>query len=440
MNKAEEGYRGKALEFLKRYGVEVGDLISICSIDGELEGTLIPRYAYADDEHIVIKLKNGYNLGVRIDKIKNIIRRAKGEKPRFTKAPLPKFDPNLPLISIISTGGTIASRIDYRTGAVYPALSAEDLYSVVPEIGNYANVDAEILMSLYSENITPKDWGLMAKKIHEKIQKGVKAVIITHGTDTLGYTAAALSFALRGLPIPVILVGAQRSSDRPSSDAATNLIGATILGTRGNLKGVFVVMHDGLSDDRLAVHIGTKVRKNHTSRRDAFESVNIAPIAYIEKENIVQNYSVDEKEGLIIRPDFEEKVALIKFYPNMNPKIIDFFIDEGYRGIVLEGTGLGHVSSRCYESLKRAIKEGLLVCMTSQCIWGRVRMTVYDTGRDLLSLGILPLEDMLPETAYVKLSWVLANSNSIEEAKELMLKNLAHEYTLTSSLEKRSKY
>jgi len=434
----EEGYRGRALDLIKSYKVEVGDFVSLQLEDTIIEGTLIPRYLYADDSHLVIKLKNGYNIGIRVDRIKGIKRIAKGEKPKFIRGDLPKFSDKLPLVALISTGGTIASRIDYRTGAVYPALSAEDLYSVIPEIANYANIDAEILMSIYSENITPEDWSLMAKKIYEKIKKGVKGIIITHGTDTLGYTSAALSFALRGLPLSVVLVGAQRSSDRPSSDAASNLMGALLLITKGDLKGVYVVMHDGLSDDRLAVHIGTKVRKNHTSRRDAFESVNVPPIAYIEKGEIKKNYNLDPfYNELIFNPDFESKVALIKFYPNMDPKILDFLVEEGYKGIIIEGTGLGHVSSKCYGSIKKAIEKGVIVGMSSQCIWGRVRMTVYETGRDLLNLGVLPLGDMLPETAYVKLSWVLANSKSLEEAKELMLRNLAHEYHLTSYLEKR---
>ena len=202
-----------------------------------------------------------------------------------------------------------------------------------------------------------------------------------------------------------------------------------------------MVMHSGMSDDILAVHLGTKVRKNHTSRRDAFESVNATPVAYLkgtEIENITPNLPPRRGDkDFDVKPNFDTKVALVKFYPNFDPDVIGYFIEKGYRGIVLEGTGLGHVSKYCYEKLKEAKDRGLLVAMTSQCIWGRVRMTVYDTGRDLLNMGVIPLEDMLPETALVKMMWALGNSDNTEEAKSLMRRNIAGEINYRSDLEKR---
>jgi glutamyl-tRNA(Gln) amidotransferase subunit D len=433
------GYRGPALRVLQEAQVSVGDLVRVETHRGTFEGYLMPRYSYADDRHVVIKLKSGYNIGLRVDEGLQVIRLAPGKAPAFTAPPRPEVDPQLPRVAIISTGGTIASRIDYRTGGVHPALSAEDLYSLVPELAEYARVDAEVLFSLYSENLLPEHWRAMAAKVEEKVRAGYRGVVLTHGTDTMGYTAAALSFALQGVPIPVVLVGAQRSSDRPSSDAATNLIGAVRVAATAPFSGVYVVMHAGLGDDLLAVHRGTKVRKNHTSRRDAFESVNERPVAYL-RDGVLEPVA----EGLptrgaasdfMAKPDFEERVALVKFYPGFDPRILEHLLDLDYRGIVLEGTGLGHVSHRCFEALRKAQDQGVLVAMTSQCIWGRVRMTVYDTGRDLLALGVLPLGDMLPETAYVKMAWVLANTHTLDEARELMLRPLAGEINPRSPIE-----
>jgi glutamyl-tRNA(Gln) amidotransferase subunit D len=268
------------------------------------------------------------------------------------------------------------------------------------------------------------------------IAEGYDGIIIAHGTDTMHYTSAALSFALQNLPIPVVLVGSQRSSDRPSSDAASNLIGATLFASHANVAGVFVAMHASSSDDKIAVHIGTRVRKNHTSSRDAFESIDINPIALIDLNsrsidmNNNNSSSIalprDKKRTPYVKSRFDERVALIKFHPNFDPSIIDHLVAKGYRGLIIEGTGLGHVSKYCFDSLRNAIEHNMLVYMTSQCIWGRLRMTVYDTGRDLLSIGVIPL-NMLSEVAYAKLSWALANF-SLEEAKEVMLKDIAMEF------------
>lgn len=438
------GYRGDSLKLLGEYQVSIGDSIVIETDKAIYEGILMPRYEFADDQHIVIKLKNGYNIGINIKRIKNIIKKSeKEELIPITQLPPISIDRNLPKVSIVSTGGTIASRIDYRTGGVHPALSASDLYNAIPELSKYAQINTEILFNLYSENIEASHWKAMAIKIAEKIKEGFQGVVITHGTDTMGYTSAALSFALINLPIPVAIVGSQRSSDRPSSDAALNLIGGVVLAAKAPFSGVYVVMHSSMNDDILAVHLGTRVRKNHTSRRDAFESIDISPVAYIKNGNVekVLNNLPMRKEDCNYQPraNFDNRVALLKFYPNFDPSIIEYLIDRGYKGIVLEGTGLGHVSNKCYPALKKAIDNGLLVMMTSQCIWGRVRMTVYETGRDLLKIGVIPLEGMLPETALVKAMWVLANTNNQEDAKKLMLMNLVGEYAQRSPLERRPK-
>jgi glutamyl-tRNA(Gln) amidotransferase subunit D len=312
-------------------------------------------------------------------------------------------------------------------------LSASDLYSIVPELSEIARVDSEILFSLYSENITPKHWSDIARKIAQYLEKDITGIVVAHGTDTLGYTAAALSFALQNLPIPVVLVASQRSSDRPSSDAAINLIGTVRTATQAPFAEVVVAMHQTTSDKSIILHRGTKVRKCHTSRRDAFRSINTEPIARIENESLemlIDGYTKrDSTRNLILKPNFDEKVALIKFHPGLNPEIIEWYIDRGYHGIILEGTGLGHVGHSCFSAIKRAVENNLVVAISSQCIWGRLGMNVYDTGRDLLALGVLPLEDILAETALVKLMWAFGQTQNIKEVKSLLQTNISHEFS-----------
>lgn len=416
---------------LRKAGVEVGDLIRVKKGDQTYEGPLMPRSGPGGDEYFVLKLQSGYNVGIRLEKGVRIERLRGGPKPGFVRPQPPKRRAELPRVSIISTGGTIASRVDYTTGAVHAAITAEDLYSVVPELSEIADIEAEVLMNIFSEDVTPKDWSQIAKSTAKHIKGGADGVVITHGTDCLHFTAAALSFALRESPVPVVLVGAQRSSDRPSSDAALNLIGAVSVAANAPFSEVVVAMHENATDGTIAIHRGTKVRKLHTSKRGAFRSIGTLPLAYYRDGKIDMAIGDYEKRTpgrrLKLNAKFDAKVALIKFSPGMDLGVLDWYIDQGYRGIVLEGTGLGHVSHRCFPSLEKAIGGGIVVCMTSQCIHGRTNLNVYETGRRLIDMGVVPLEDMLAETAYVKLSWSLGQSKDPNKVKELMLSDIAHE-------------
>lgn len=406
----------------------------------------MPRFEAEVADHVVVKLKTGYNVGVRIDSSAKIEVLGRGEEPRFTRPPLPDRTPGLPSVSIISTGGTIASKVDYRTGAVKSALDAEDLYHVVPELAEVAEIKAKVLLSIFSENIGPQLWSKIAESVADEIRGGADGVVIAHGTDTLGYTAAALSFALKESPVPVVLVGSQRSSDRPSSDAATNLMAATMIAGQAPFAEVVVAMHDWVSDERVAAHRGTKVRKCHTSRRDAFKSVNSMPIAYydIPKRSLqVAGESYKERhksEDWVIRSQFDPNVLLVKFHPGLSVGMIDWAIASGYKGIVLEGSGLGHVGEVLYPAIERAIKEGVVVCMCSQCIWGRVHMNVYSTGRDLLRMGVIPLGDMLSETALTKMMWAFGQEKDPEKVKQLMLTNVANEFSDRRMVEEAVEY
>ncbi|MBX5326398.1 MAG: Glu-tRNA(Gln) amidotransferase subunit GatD [Candidatus Bathyarchaeia archaeon] len=445
MNKETlSGYKGDALQALKKAGAEIGDILRVTKDDRTYEGILIPRSENGNHKHIVLKMRNGYNVGVQITPTTKIERIGVGAKPTFQPPPLPKQKENLPKVAILSTGGTIASRVDYRTGGVRPALTANDLYSVVPELADIAVIDAEIVFSLFSENITPKHWTEISKNVAKHIEKGKSGIVIAHGTDTLGYTAAALSFALQNLPVPVVLVGSQRSADRPSSDAATNLLGAVQAAATAPFAEVVVCMHESISDEAIVFHRGTKARKCHTSRRDAFKSINALPVARLRDGKLsmlVEDYNKRESNRkLVLKPDFDEKVALVKFYPGMNPKTIDWHVENGYKGIVLEGTGLGHVGNHLFPAVRKAIEQNVIVAMASQCIWGRLGMTVYDTGRDLLAMGVVPLDDMLAETALVKLMWVLGQTKNTDEAKRLLKTNIAHEFSPCSMYEEEKQY
>ena len=423
------GYHGESLTFLKESKVKVGDSVKVTE-DLTYTGILMPRYEYTDDNHIVLKLKSGYNIGIEVNKIKKI-ELILSEKIEKGDLPQIKTDSSLPKVLLLSTGGTIASKIDYRTGAVTPALSAADLNTAVPELAKLANIDAEVLFSEYSENLEPDHWKKLAEKLHSYAKSNYKGIVIAHGTDTMQYTSAFLSFALAGYPIPIALVGSQRSSDRPSSDAALNLISAVRFVIEAKTRGIFVVMHHNESDDLIAGHVGTRVRKNHTSKRSAFKTIGGNPAFLILENKIEKNLEKEffRQKEYVPRLNVDSHVALVKYHPGYNPKIIDFLLESGYKAIIFEGTGLGHVGKTMYNVIKKASESGLFMGMTSQCIDGRVAMNVYESGRDLLELGIVPLSDMIPETALVKAIWALGNSESITQMKKLMLENIASEFS-----------
>ena len=423
-----KGYKGKSFDYLNQKDVSVGDSIKVIS-DLTYEGILMPRYETSEDSHIVLKLKSGYNIGIELSEISDI-KKISSPKEIIEQNNVNDEDSSLPKILLLSTGGTIASKVDYRTGAVTPALTAADLNNAVPEITNIANVDTEVLFSEYSENLQPEHWFEIATRLDSLAKSDYVGIIIAHGTDTMHYTSSFLSFALSGFPIPIALVGSQRSSDRPSSDAAVNLIAATKFLTKANTNGIFVVMHNDSNDDTVVCHKGTRVRKNHTSKRGAFETIGDDPAFIITENNIEKNMNDDffKNEKYDPKLNLDAKVALVKYHPGYDPRQIKDLADLGFGAIIFEGTGLGHIGKTMYDVIRDAKEQGLFLGMTSQCLDGSVRMTVYDSGRDLLDLGIVPLENMIPETALVKAMWAYGNSTNSEEIESLMLRNIASEF------------
>ena len=423
------GYKKNSIEFLKRNQISIGDTVDVFA-DVRYSGIIMPRYEHSDDEHIVLKLRNGYNVGLEITKIQRIEKTQHAAKIVEKPGKIIK-NKGLPKILLLSTGGTIASKVDYRTGAVTPVLTAEELNSSVPELTNIANIDAEVLFSEYSENIMPEHWLKIAEKITQYSKSDYVGIIIAHGTDTMHYTSAFLSFSLAGFPLPIALVGSQRSSDRASSDAALNLVGAAKFIVECKTKGIFVVMHQDENDETVACHLGTRVRKNHTSKRGAFQTIGNNPAFLVVNNEIHKNMKNNFFTSKNFQPKIKlnEKVSLVKYYPGYDPNMLETIIDSGCKVIIFEGTGLGHIGKNMYSVLKKANEKGIFMGMTSQCIDGRVRMTVYESGRDLLNLGITSLENMIPEVALVKSMWVSGNEENYDRIKEIMLNNIASEFS-----------
>ena len=421
-------YSNTLSKTLESLGATEGARLSVVKDGRTSVGTLMPHHEFSDPDVVILKMKSGYNVGIKVDADTKIeVLEMPAERVR--KDTEIEFKKGLPKLVLIGTGGTIASYVDYRTGAVHPALSTSDMVNAVPEIRDIANIDARVLFSIFSENMDIEHWQGLAQAVVEEINNGADGIIIPHGTDTMGYTAAALSFMLGDVPKPVVLVGAQRSSDRPSSDASSNLMACARFCTKANRAGVYVVMHDTSGDDSFAVHIGPRVRKMHTSRRDAFHSINAAPIAHLDKDGKMQ-VSIDgpavSDAKAEAKTGMERSCVLLQYYPGMNPEIFeDIFMKS--KGIVISGSGLGHVNSNMVPLIKKACDNGAVVVMTSQCLNGRTNLNVYNTGRDMLAAGAITVLDMLPETAYVKLMWALANTSSVEEAKKLMQTPLAGE-------------
>ncbi len=423
--------------------MEPGDIVEF-EFGGEtLRGVVIPRTAETPENIVIVKLENGYNVGIDLRRTKARVV-GKREPPGKPKLPSPPERKELPPCKIIGTGGTIASRVDYITGGVVSEFTAEELFHAFPEVAELARVSTEQVFNIFSENMTPEHWKILAEEVFRTVKdEKPEGIVITHGTDTMHYTAAALSFMLK-TPIPIVLVGAQRSSDRPSSDAALNLLNAINVACYSDLAGTFVVMHASMSDGECAIHLGTRVRKMHTSRRDTFKTIGDTPVGYSYIE--ARGGKIVKRELKIIKNEWrrrgkvkleanirmEEDVYLLKYFPGMKRELFEQLL-LNHRWVIIEGTGMGHVREELIPIIKEATESGVFVGVTSQTLFGRVHPHVYSTAVKMALAGAVYLEDMLPETAYVKLMWVLGQTRNLDKAKELMLKNVAGEITERSN-------
>lgn len=403
-----------------------GDRVRIESGEREFEGVVMPS---STDEYLVVKLGDGYNLGVERGEVEVTVLEdgepiEESELEEGTSELV--FDEELPTVSLISTGGTIASTVDYRTGAVSAQFTAEDVLRAVPDLAGLANYRGRVVSNILSENMTPTHWQELARAVHTEIEAGVDGVVVMHGTDTMQYTASALSFMLDS-PVPIVFVGSQRSADRPSSDNVVNAVCA-VEAAKSDIAEVLVCMHRNESDHVCSLHRGTRVRKMHTSRRDAFETIGNEPLGTVEYESrevdAARSYVSRGDKELSLASGLNTDVAHVKFVPGMDEDVLELYSDMD--GLVIEGTGLGHVNTDWIPGVSELVSDGVLVVMTSQCLEGRVCDRVYDTGRDLLDAGVVEAEDTLPETAYVKLMWVLENR---EDGRVAMREDIAGEVT-----------
>ncbi|MBU0526841.1 Glu-tRNA(Gln) amidotransferase subunit GatD [Candidatus Micrarchaeota archaeon] len=433
-------YSKKILEQLKKKKIDIGDTITVKTKDYTYEGLLMPRPTLGDSDVLVLKLNTGYNVGITAESFELVATTSAKVETEQTEEPKKKGD-----IAILGCGGTIASRVEYKTGAVYPSITPKELRTTFPELEKWP-IHSKQVFSLFSDDMNAHHWKLIADEIEQEIKDGSAGVVIMHGTDTLTYTSSAVSFMLQNLPVPVIFVGSQRSSDRPSSENKMNLINSVFSATK-NFGEVAVCMHASTNDDFCYLHRGTKVRKMHTSRRDAFESINTKPMFAVDyrtkKFEELSEHKKRNKGDLISKKKLNDNVALVYVHPSIKPEFISKL--DSYDGVVLMGTGLGHVPTGVFEAknvkgiykpIKELIASDIPVVMSSQCITGRVCLRVYSNGRLLKEAGVIGDDaDWTPETAFTKLCWALGQTKKMDEVRKLMETNIAGELTSRSILE-----
>lgn len=432
-------YSAKLEKMLKSKKISIGDRISVESKGKSFEGMLMPQTGAGDPSKLVIKLDSGYNVGLEVSDVKKL----PNPKKSAAKAPSMKFDSGKPAVSIISVGGTITSKVDYQTGGVTSLSKSEEILQNIPELAKFVNIRSMLMpFTIMSESMNHEHWQALARGCAKELnKKDIKGVIVTHGTDTLHFTSAALSFFLKGLCKPVVVTGSQRSSDRGSSDAGMNLVCSSIAAA-SDIAEVGICMHGSVSDDCCLFMRGTRVKKMHTSRRDAFKPVNEEPLAKVWPDGRIEITNKNHRkraDGKVeVDSKFEPNIAMLQTYPGSDPSVMKYLIKKGCKGFVVQATGLGQIPMKTNSWLpviRRAVDSGIPVFLAPETIFGRLNCNVYSEGREVMKAGAVPLEDMLAETAYVKLGWALGHTNDMNKAREMMLTNYAGEITPRSKEE-----
>ncbi|HID72359.1 TPA: Glu-tRNA(Gln) amidotransferase subunit GatD [Candidatus Micrarchaeota archaeon] len=435
-------YSSRIQKLLKKENIEIGDEISATAKHITHTGVLMPR-AQGNPDILVIKLSSGYNVGINFEGLElKLIKKGALRKTYVEPHKPAKGD-----VAILGCGGTIASKIEYRTGAVFPAISAAELRAAFPGLEKMASIHSKKIFSLLSEDMSTHHWKLLADAIEDELKGGARGIVVMHGTDTMTYTAAAMSFIFQNLPVPVVFVGAQRSSDRPSSENEMNMSNA-VYSALQDVGEVSVCMHASINDDYCFLHHGTKVRKMHTSRRDAFRPINSPPLALVDYsakrfEPLSEYRKRSKPKELKVEKKLSHNIAMLYAYPGIKPELIESM--DKYDGLVLIGTGLGHFLTNAFDdkiakstvpAIKGLVDSGIPVVMSPQTISGRLCMRTYTAGRLLLEAGVIgDGMDWTPEAAYAKLCWVRGQTKSMKKIRELMLTNLAGEINNRSPLE-----
>jgi glutamyl-tRNA(Gln) amidotransferase subunit D len=440
-------YSKKVKSFFLKNKIDVFDSVSFSVECTSFVGVILPDEKVEVSDVVMFKLVSGYNIGFYFDSICDLVKVGRVEvSGGVSSRDDLKFNKKMPKVSLVATGGTISSRVDYKTGGVYMLMDPNEILKTTPELADIVNLDTILSpFKVASEDMGPKDWVIIAELIADRFNAGDVGVIVTHGTDTLHFTAAALSFLLKDFKKPVALVGAQRSPDRGSFDGSLNLL-CSAQYVVSEMADTAVVMHGTMNDDYCLANKGTKVRKMHTSRRDAFRPINTLPIAKIWSNGKIENLSQfrvrDDSVKASVCGSMYEKVAIVSAYPGSDPGVIDYYVDKGYKGIILSASALGHVPGYTRDlkkswlpSIKKAISSGVFVGCASQTLYGRVHPHVYRLLIEMDSMGVVFLSDMMVETAYVKLMWVLSMNKNLNKVKEMMLTNYVGEFNENLSRE-----
>jgi len=417
-----------AEKFISDNGAGVHDRVRIETESMTYEGLILPKHNFSEENIIILKLDNGYNIGVSTEGAKMSVLSKSKQKETAVKPK--KKNAKLPDITILGTGGTIASFIDYKTGAVSPAITAEQLVNSVKALDDIANINAEPLFSLASEDMKPKHWEDMAIKVKEIHDKNNHGIVIGHGTDTMAYSAAALAFQLPEISNPVVFTGAQRSPDRPSSDAHLNLVGAAKT-AMSNLGEICIAMHETTDDQNVAIWRGNRTRKAHSSMRNAFTSPNEGAIGIVSDKIEWKRKYKSTSEKTTIKAGFDDNIGMVWSHPGLSVKDWETIV-SGKSGVVIAGTGLGHINSELLDVIGKTTKD-TPVAMSSQCLSGSTNLNVYRNGRQLLENGVVETYDMLPETALVKMMWL--SKHHPDKINEMMGKNLVGEISNSRKLD-----
>lgn len=351
-------------------------------------------------------------------------------------------------LKIIYTGGTIGGKYGIE-GNIEDDLRRKKfiqiLYNKYPSLKNYLKKKNVILsfdtpIREFSENLVPSDWSKIAKSVDNAVNEGIDSIIIAHGTDTMCYTSAALSFMLPGINIPVIITGSNIPLESDGTDAVTNMHDAFRVALDKRFKGVFLVF-SGIENKPSDIHLGSRVRKTKFFD-NCFKSVNVDKIGIVKPRFLSKYYTIDIKNHELLNNiiennknkkytlinDLDENISFFKIYPGFNPELINYAIEKRTKGIILElyngGTGCTKNKYSLLSSIGKA--KDIPVFITSQHE-GNVLMDMYKSSIELKEAGAIPLRDLITETAITKLMWVLKQTNEKSEIINLMLTNFSGE-------------
>lgn len=321
----------------------------------------------------------------------------------------------------LTTGGTIASS-DHGNGLA-PASNAENLKETLGNFIQGVNIETEDLFTLDSSNIQPEEWSTIASRIDE-VKDAVDGIVLTHGTDTMAYTASALSYMLLGIKIPIVLTGSQLPLLHPLSDGVDNLRCAFAMAS-SETPGVFVAF------DR-KILLGTRAVKVRTQGFDAFESVNQKVAGVVDSRGLTINHKVTEfpKTAYQFQKNCCQDVLLIKLIPGMNPQLFDSLVDLNVKGVVVEAFGVGGLSfirRDLTAKLAMLIEHKIAVVVCSQCLYENSDFSKYEVGQKAIEKGVIQAYDMTSEAAVTKLMCMLERTQNLNEVKKLMQTNMVND-------------